>query len=130
MSRDEFGSSGRCGCSFVSHKVCDGEISFVAHCRDHWNCRSTNRARDLLLIKCPEIFGRSSATTNNKYIDEFSYSTVAESTFVIIIYQSDRSRDIASCSISLNACWREKHVHGSCSPGDHAEDVANGSSSR
>ncbi len=100
--RDDLGRCRRRGGANVGDEVGDREISFMAHGRDHWNRRLANRARDLFLVKCPEIFRRTAAATNNQNVDEIGLAPFAQRAFVKLVDETNRARDVGTGRIALH----------------------------
>src|SRR6266850_3876386 len=79
VRRHYLGSRGGCWRAEISHKICNGEIRFMADSGDNGNNGFADRAGYLFLIEGPQILTGSAAATNNQYVDQITTSSFAQS---------------------------------------------------
>src|SRR5437868_8012532 len=105
--RDDLRSSRRRGRAKVSNKISNSEISFVTHSRDHGNRRLANRTSDFLLIECPQILGRTTATSDDQNVNEIRGALFVQRAFMILIDEPDGARDVRTSRVALHARRRK-----------------------
>src|SRR6185369_369771 len=109
----------------ISDEISYRCICFVSYCGDHRYRRVSNRPGDLLGIEGPEIFGRTAATAHDQDVDLVLRAAVTYCSFVILIYKSDRSRDVCARRLALDFCRRKEHVDRPGSAANYVQDVTN-----
>lgn len=76
----------------ICHKICDRKISFVTYCRNNGRPALKNSSGNFFFIKCPEVFDRSTASSDNNHIN------------LCLIQHMDSTYNTVCCSFSLYKC--------------------------
>jgi len=86
----------------IRNEICNGEICFMAHGRDNRYRRLANCAGNFFLIESPEVFGRSTASTDDQYINKIINAAVTSRAFVILVNLPDSARDLRTSRVTLH----------------------------
>src|SRR5262249_22968556 len=108
----QLGGSGRSRSANIGDKIGNGEIAFMAHAGDDGDGAGGNGARDLFLVKGPQILERTAATRENEDVDK-----------LVPIEVLDGAHDLAGCPFALHAHRIKREVHIVEATAQDADDV-------
>src|SRR5690606_33242437 len=96
------------GSSTIRDVVGDGRVDLVPDGRDHRDLACPYRTCESLIVKCPEVFRRAAAATNDQRIEFRARIQTA----IVIIQSDERPPDAVRRPFALNKCRSEHDADG------------------
>src|SRR6266487_774495 len=130
---NQFCGSTRSRRAQVSDKIADGEIDFMANCRDNWHSRMKYCSCDNFFVELPQVLDAAATARDHDQIEGglfrvahvFNLRTqLTKLRHIYFCKFANGHGDFLGCACSLNAHWVNQNLQPRRAPTQHIQYIA------